>query len=67
MSTKSMLEKILSQPIEKLALSNKPVPNIEALRLYREILKFSKTMNWNNYDGTPWFSLKIAQKKQKLI
>ncbi len=56
MSTKNFLEKILSQPIEKLTLSNKPIPNREALRLYREILKFSKTMNWNNVDGTPWFT-----------
>ena len=51
---RSALEKILSQPIEKLPLSNKPIPNLEALRLYREIMKFSKTMNWNNVDGTPW-------------
>lgn len=54
MSTKGIIEKILSQPIEKLVLSNKRPPNLEALRLYREILKFSKTLNWNNVDGTPW-------------
>jgi len=54
MTTKNFLEKILSQPIEKLPLSNKQLPNFEVLRLYRDILKFSKTMNWNNVDGTPW-------------
>ena len=57
MSTKNFLEKIFSQPIDKLAKSNKPVPNVEALRLYREVLKFSKTMSWNNVDETPWLTL----------
>eukprot|EP01016_Furgasonia_blochmanni_P001587 TRINITY_DN10619_c0_g1_i2.p1 TRINITY_DN10619_c0_g1~~TRINITY_DN10619_c0_g1_i2.p1 ORF type:complete len:242 (+),score=44.28 TRINITY_DN10619_c0_g1_i2:87-728(+) len=57
MSTKSVLEKILSQPIEQLARASKIPTNRESLRLYREVLKFCKKIDWNNKDGVPWSTL----------
>ncbi len=59
-----ILDKILSQPIEKLVLSNKKPPNKEALRLYREILRFSKTFNWHTADGNRWSEM-IAKSARK--
>lgn len=49
-----ILERILEKPIEKLARNNKPIPNREALLLYRDYLKFASWLNWNNTDGTEW-------------
>jgi hypothetical protein len=54
MSTKNVIEKILSSSIDKLARSNKPPPNKEALKLYREILKFSRKIDWTDQNGIPW-------------
>lgn len=59
-----ILDKILSQPIEKLILSNKKPPNKEALKLYREILKFAGTFNWYTGDGNRWSEM-IAKSARK--
>jgi len=53
-STKSVIEKILLTSVDKLARENKPVPNREALKLYRDILKFTRKIDWTTQDGTPW-------------
>lgn len=47
----SLLAHILDTPIDKLVRVNKPIPNREALRLYREILKFSSEFDWPNERG----------------
>lgn len=39
---KKSLLNILDEPISKLARETKKIPNREALRLYRDILRFSK-------------------------
>lgn len=49
-----MLEKILSKPIEHLVITYKPLPNIEVLRLYRDVLKFTFQFYWNNEKGECW-------------
>ena len=54
MSTRGIIEKILSQPIEKLVIERKLPPNKESLRLYREVLKFTRTFYWNNQNGENW-------------
>jgi len=51
---KKMLEEILSKPIEHMILSRKMPPNREALKLYREIFKFSRCFYWNNAKGDNW-------------
>ncbi len=48
---KKSLLGILEQPIEKLARVKGPIPNKETLKLYREVLKFSVTMDWTNEKG----------------
>ena len=53
--TSSIIEKILSQPIEKLKREKIP-PNKEALILFRQIVKFSKNIDWTTQDGVPWYS-----------
>ncbi len=47
---KSLLH-ILEKPIEKLARSKDKMPNFETIKLYREVLKFSKNLDWTNEKG----------------
>jgi len=49
-----IIRKMLEQPVERLILTKKPLPNIEVLRLYREAYKFAAKMYWNNEKGEPW-------------
>ena len=42
---------ILDKPVESLAREKLLMPNFEALKLYREILKFSRNLNWTNEHG----------------
>jgi hypothetical protein len=42
------------RPIENLERSNKPIPNTEILRVYREALQMTKRFTWSNEDGEPW-------------
>ena len=49
--SKSILAGILDLPVDKLIKIGKPIPNREALRLYREILKFSNEFDWKNDKG----------------
>ena len=44
----------LKKPIETLERSNKPITNIEVLRLYREVLVMTRRFTWANEDGDPW-------------
>lgn len=46
--SKHIFDKILNKPIESLIISRKKPPSIEALRLYRDVLKFSSHYYWNN-------------------
>ncbi|CAM6004302.1 unnamed protein product [Sphagnum balticum] len=46
---------MLSKPVEHLALRHKRLPNLEVLRLYREVYKFAGKFQWNNEKGEPWF------------
>jgi hypothetical protein len=62
-STKSVIEKILTQSVDKLARSNKPAPNKEILKLYREILKFSRKIDWTDQEGRPWYYNQTDLKK----
>ena len=61
-----MLEEILSKPIEHMILSKKMPPNKEALKLYREILKFSNHFYWNNFKGENWFCKKNQKNKKNI-
>ncbi|KRX08398.1 hypothetical protein PPERSA_08597 [Pseudocohnilembus persalinus] len=49
-----ILDTILQKPIEHLKITRKLPPNKEALRLYREVLKFSNEFTWNNKNGENW-------------
>lgn len=49
-----MLERILSRPIEHLVVTGRPLPNIEILRLYRDVMKFTSQFYWNNGKGECW-------------
>lgn len=61
----SILKQILDQPIDKLTRIAKPIPNREALRLYREILKFSNEFDWNNERGQQWKNvLRLSARKE---
>jgi hypothetical protein len=44
----------LRTSVEQLDRSHKPIPNIEVLRLYREVLQMTRRFTWNNEDGEPW-------------
>ena len=44
----------LKKPIETLERVDKPVPNREVLRLYREVLQMTRRFTWNNEEGEPW-------------
>ena len=52
--SKNILDIILNKPIESLVHAKKPPPSKEALKLYREILQFSKNFYWNNNKGENW-------------
>ncbi len=54
MSTKSVIENILLKSVDKLGRSNLPPPNKESLKLYRQILKFTRKIDWTDQDGRPW-------------
>ena len=44
----------LKKSIDTLDRSHKPVPNIEVLRMYREVLKMTQRFTWNDEDGNSW-------------
>lgn len=54
MSKAKIIEEIFSKPIEHLLLKEKKLPNIEVLRLYREVYKFTAKFYWNNDKGQSW-------------
>ena len=45
---------IFDGPLEKLRRTNKPLPSIESLRLYRDIIKFSTRITWEDGSGNSW-------------
>lgn len=51
---KNVQENIFSNPIDKLQQIRKKPPSIEALRQYRELLKFSNEFYWTNERGQLW-------------
>jgi hypothetical protein len=51
---RKFLDTILNKPIEHLKISKKMPPNKEALKLYREVLKFSRYFSWTNKKGEYW-------------
>ena len=44
----------LNKSIESLDRSNKPIPNQEILRLYRDVLKMTERFTWANENGQSW-------------
>ncbi|CAK77250.1 unnamed protein product (macronuclear) [Paramecium tetraurelia] len=56
MNQKSILSHILDNPFHKLKVgaAAKKTQNKEALRLYRDILKFSIEFDWANKNGETW-------------
>ena len=50
----AMIEKMLSRPVEHLIMKQKRLHNIEVIRLYREVFKFSAKFDWNNEKGERW-------------
>lgn len=54
MSNAKIIEQILSKPIEHLVMKQKKLPNMEVIRLYREVYKFAAKFHWNNEKGEPW-------------
>jgi len=54
---KSVLS-VLDRPIDTLARDTAKLPNREALKLYRDILKFSKMLSWTNEQGVSWYHFK---------
>ena len=49
-----IVEKVFSKTVDQLKRSNRRPPNREALRLYREVIKFCAEFNWHNTDGRLW-------------
>ena len=47
----SLIEKMLSRPIEQLIMKRKQLPNIEVIRLYRDVYKYAAKLDWNNLKG----------------
>ena len=45
---------ILDKPIDNLTRINQRIPNKEALRLYRDVLKFCKHFDWKDSRGMQW-------------
>ena len=50
----SLIEKMLSRPVEHLLLSRRPLPNVEVIRLYREVYKYAAKFDWCNEKGEVW-------------
>ena len=44
----------LKGSIDNLDRAQKPIPNQEILRLYREALIMTRRFTWNNEDGESW-------------
>ena len=44
----------LDKPLEQMSRINLPLPNKEALRLYRDVIKFTKYFDWKDPRGDPW-------------
>jgi hypothetical protein len=63
--SKSILKNILDFPVDKLVRIGRPLPNREALRLYREILKFSSEFDWKNERGQHWKSVLRASARKE--
>jgi len=49
-----VIETIFSKSVEDLVRSNRKPPNKEALRLYREVIKFCGEFDWENEKGELW-------------
>lgn len=50
----ALVEKVFSKTVDHLKRSNKKPPSREALRLYREVVKFCGEFDWTNTDGRVW-------------
>jgi len=50
----SLIEKMLSRPVEHLIMRQKRLPNIEVIRLYREVYKYAAKFDWYNERGEHW-------------
>ena len=55
----------LKKSINQLERAEKPIPNREFLRMYREVWKMTNRFTWNNDDGEPWKQIlrKTARKE----
>ena len=61
----SVVEKIFAGSVDNLARSNKKPPNREALRLYREVVKFCGEFTWRAKDGRVWRDVLHAQARKE--
>jgi hypothetical protein len=50
----SLIEKMLSRPVEHLIMRQKRLPNIEVIRLYRDVYKYAAKFDWYNEKGEHW-------------
>ena len=48
------LEELISKGLNKLKRDNRRLPNIQVLKLYREVLKFSNEFSWTDKEGIIW-------------
>lgn len=47
----SLIEKMLSRPVEHLIMRQKRLPNLEVIRLYRDVYKYAAKFEWYNDKG----------------
>lgn len=61
----SKIEMMLSRPIEHLVMRQKRLPNIEVIRLYREVYKHAAKFDWYNEKRERWTDIirKSARKE----
>ena len=49
-----IVEQVFSKGVDTLKRTNRRPPNKDALRIYREVVKFCAEFNWKNTDGRVW-------------
>ena len=61
----NILEKVFTKPVENLRKTNRKPPNKQVLRLYHDILKFTRDFDWEDDNGIIWRdSLRKSARKE---
>ena len=55
----------LKKSINELQRSDKPIPNLELLRLYREVQIMTRRFTWANENGEPWKDILRASARKE--